>query len=100
MVLLLDYQTQELFKMTNQLSKLGFSIEIDPWLFIWYNKLSLDDSAKFRRYFGFLGSLLQVKIDGYMLESFVAFWDLTVMVFHFREQELTPTLEEYAGRSN
>ena len=31
-----------------------------------------------------------------MLESLVAFWDPTIMVFHFREQELTPTLEEYA----
>ena len=32
-----------------------------------------------------------------MLESLVAFWDPTVMVFCFGEQELTPTLEKYAG---
>ena len=32
-----------------------------------------------------------------MLESLVAFWDPTVMVFRFGEQELTPTLEEYDG---
>ena len=42
-------------------------------------------------------SLLQVKIDSHMLKSLVASWDPIVMVFRFGEQELTPTLEEYAG---
>ena len=32
-----------------------------------------------------------------MVETLVAFWNLTVMVFRFGEQELTLTLEEYAG---
>ena len=89
MVLLLDYQPQELFKMTNQLLKLGFATETDPRLSVWYHKLSPEDSARFQNHFGFLGSLLQVKTDSHMLESLVAFWDPTVMVFHFGEQELT-----------
>ena len=97
MVFLSDYQTQELFKMINQLPKLGFATEADPRLTIWYHKLSSEDSARFQRHFGFLGSLLQVKTDSHMLESLVAFWDPTVMVFRFGEQELTPTLEEYAS---
>ena len=97
MVLLSDYQTQELFKMTNQLPKLSFATETNPRLSVWYHKLSPEDSARFQRHFGFLGSFLLVKIDGHMLESLVIFWNPTVMVFRFGEQELTPTLEEYAG---
>ena len=97
MVLLSDYQTQEFFKMTNQLPKLGFDTETDPRLSVWYHKLSPEDSTRFQRHFGFLGSLLQVKTDGHMLESLVVFWDSTVMVFRFGEQEPTPTLEEYTA---
>ena len=83
--------------MTNQLPKLGFATETYPRLPVWYHKLSPENSARFQRYFGLLGSLLQVKIDSHMLESLVTFWDSTTIVFHFGEQELTPTLEEYAG---
>ena len=97
MVLLSDYQTQEFSKMTNQLPKLGFATETDSRLSVWYHKLSVEDSTRFQGYFGFLGSLLQVKVDSHMLESLVIFWDPTVRVFRFGEQELTPTLEEYAG---
>ena len=32
-----------------------------------------------------------------MLEFLVAFWDPTAMIFHFGKQEITQTLEEYAG---
>ena len=80
--------------MTNQLLKLGFATKTDPRLSVWYHKLPPEDSVRFQRHFGFLGSLLQVKIDGHMLEPLVVFWDPTVMVFRFGEQELTPTLEE------
>ena len=83
--------------MTNQLPKLGFATETDPQLSVWYHKLTVEASTRFQRYFGFLGSLLQVKVDSHMLELLVIFWDPIVMVFRFGEQELTPTLEEYAG---
>ena len=83
--------------MTNQLPKLGFATETDHRLSVWYHKLSVEGSARLQRHFGFLGSLLQVQVDSHMLESLIVFWDPTVMVFRFGEQELTPTLEEYAG---
>ena len=71
--------------MTNQLPKLGFTTEIDHRLSTWYLRLSPEDLARCQSHFKFLGSLLQVKTGSHMLESLVAFWDPTVIVFRFGE---------------
>ena len=77
--------------------KLGFIPRADPRLLVWYHSLSIEDKTKFEGHFGFLGSLLEVKHDKDILESLITFWDPETAVFRFGEQELTPTLEEYAG---
>ena len=77
--------------------KLRFIPRADPRLLAWYHSLSIEDKTKFKGHFGFLGSLLEVKPDKDMLESLITFWDPKTTVFRFREQELTPTLEEYAS---
>ncbi|KAG8480194.1 hypothetical protein CXB51_024932 [Gossypium anomalum] len=63
---------------------------------IW-NQWDSDTRGIFTERYGDIAHLITIRVDEQLIQATVRFWDLAYQCFTFNQEDMTPTIEEYAA---
>ncbi|KAG8481276.1 hypothetical protein CXB51_026109 [Gossypium anomalum] len=63
---------------------------------IW-NQLDSDTRGIFTERYGDIAHLITIRVDEQLIQAMVRFWDPAYQCFTFNQEDMTPTIEEYAA---
>ncbi|KAG8485235.1 hypothetical protein CXB51_021352 [Gossypium anomalum] len=63
---------------------------------IW-NQWDLDTRGIFAERYGDIANLITINVDERLIQAMIRFWDLAYQCFTFNQEDMTPTIEEYAA---
>ncbi|KAG8492233.1 hypothetical protein CXB51_009871 [Gossypium anomalum] len=69
---------------------------LEDLVWIW-NQWDSDTRGIFAERYGDIANLIAVNIDERLIQAMVRFWDPAYQCFTFNQEDLTPTIEEYAA---
>ncbi|KAG8497958.1 hypothetical protein CXB51_007352 [Gossypium anomalum] len=61
------------------------------------NQWDLDTRGIFTERYGDIANLIAINVDEQLIQAMVRFWDPTYQCFTFNQEDMTPTIEEYAA---
>ncbi|KAK5841761.1 hypothetical protein PVK06_004084 [Gossypium arboreum] len=62
-----------------------------------WNQWDLDTRGIFTKRYGDIAHLITINIDEHLIQAMIRFWDLAYQCFTFNQEDMTPTIEEYAA---
>ncbi|KAG8485424.1 hypothetical protein CXB51_021017 [Gossypium anomalum] len=61
-----------------------------------WNQWDSDTRGIFTERYGDIAHLITIRVDEQLIQAMVRFWDLAYQCFTFNQEDMTPTIEEYA----
>ncbi|KAG8480262.1 hypothetical protein CXB51_024816 [Gossypium anomalum] len=62
-----------------------------------WNQWDLDTRGIFTERYGDIAHLITIRVDEQLIQAMVRFWDPAYQCFTFNQEDMTPTIEEYAA---
>ncbi|KAK5802319.1 hypothetical protein PVK06_029907 [Gossypium arboreum] len=69
---------------------------LEDLVWIW-NQWDSDTRGIFVERYGDIANLIAVNIDKHLIQAMIRFWDPAYQCFTFNQEDMTPTIEEYAA---
>ncbi|KAG8490352.1 hypothetical protein CXB51_016091 [Gossypium anomalum] len=69
---------------------------LEDLVWIW-NRWDSDIRGIFAERYGDIANLIAVNIDEHLIQAMIRFWDPAYQCFTFNQEDMTPTIEEYAA---